>query len=338
MNSTVRSFTPPSQALADTRRVVACVDCSDNSDKVIAHAVAIGQAMAAPVTLLQVLETGPARAARPDPIEWDLRRREALAALDDLARSKACKDQKPGVQIAEGAVADAITRFADGHRENLLVLGIRGDDGPAGHSIGGTLHDVLEHTFHSVLLVPTEAASPEPGYRRIVVPLDGSPWAESAVPLAVRLARAGGAELVLAHVVPTPELTEPRPLEPEDIELRSRVVARNEAAAREYLERLRRQLAMRDIPARIILKHGDNVRRMLARIVSSEDADLVIISARGHGNCEHADVRYGSVASYLMTHAAVPVLVARTQAARPPAESALICNPQPSRAPVFGFA
>ncbi|MEY4722359.1 MAG: hypothetical protein RIQ46_2084 [Pseudomonadota bacterium] len=339
MNKSFRSPIPSCPPARETRQIVACLDRSEQAARVMDHAFAIGQAMDAPVTLLQVLETGPEPASRPDPIEWDLRRREARALLDDLARSQTGTAQGTGVQLAEGAVADAIVRFAEGNRENLLVLGMGGGgNGSAGHCIGATLHDVLEHTFHSVLLVPTGAAAPSPGYRRIVVPLDGSPWAESAVPLAVRLARASSAELVLAHVVPSPELTEPRPLEPEDIELRRQVIARNEAAARDYLERLRRQLAMRDIAARVVLRHGENVRRMLARIVATEQADLVILSARGHGSCEHSDVRYGSVASYLMTHAPVPVLVARPQVARAPAEAALIRNPQPTRTAAFGFA
>ena len=39
-----------------------------------------------------------------------------------------------------------------------------------------------------------------PMYQRIVVPLDGSRWSESAIPRAVELARVHDAELVLLHV------------------------------------------------------------------------------------------------------------------------------------------
>ena len=329
--SPIRRHSDP--VVVETRHVVACVDRSEQAAKVVSHAIAIGEALAAPVTVLQVLETGPGAITRHDPVDWDLRRREARALLDDLVRSQPNMANVAGIQLATGPVADAIVRFVDQNRENLLVLGTRGTDELGRHCISGTVHDVLEHTPDSFLLVPADAATSPPSYRRIVVPLDGSPWAESAVPLAVRLALAGDAELVLAHVVPTPELTESRPLEATDLELRQRIIERNELAAHDYLERLRRQLRARNVAARILLKRGDNARRTLVRIVSAEDADLVVISARGHGNCRHADVRYGSTASYLMTNAQVPVLVSRPRMPTASAEAALIASPRPMRMP-----
>ena len=74
--------------------------------------------------------------------------------------------------------------------------------------MGATVHKVLMQTPAPVLLVPVEAPLPAAPYRRVVVPLDGSRWAESVLPLAVRLAKASEAELLLVHVVPTPEMIE----------------------------------------------------------------------------------------------------------------------------------
>src|SRR3546814_8945346 len=61
-------------------------------------------------------------------------------------------------------------------------------------------------------------SAPDQSYQRILVPLDGSRWAESVLPLAARIARAANAEILLAHVVPAPEMIEARPLEMEDKE------------------------------------------------------------------------------------------------------------------------
>src|SRR3546814_15735031 len=82
-----------------------------------------------------------------------------------------------------------------------------------------------------ILLVPPNAEPKPDSYRRIVVPLDGSCWAESVLPVATRLARAADAELVLAHIVPRPELTVLRPLELEAQLMPQRVVARKAATA-----------------------------------------------------------------------------------------------------------
>jgi nucleotide-binding universal stress UspA family protein len=318
------------------RHVVACVDHSENAAKIIPHAYAIAEALGVPVTLLQVLVAKPTHSIRPDPIEWALRRHEARSILRHLAELPESTAEVAGIELAEGLIADEIIRFTNGHRDNLLVLGTQGDPVAGRHCIGGTVHNVLDRASGSVLLVPTTTGSVSPSYERILVPLDGSPWAESALPLAVRVAQAADAELVLVHVVPVPELTAPRPLEPDDIELRSRVIERNELTARDYLDRIRKQLSARELRVRVIMKRCDNVCTTLAQIVAAEAADLVIMSARGHGSCQHSDVHYGSVASYLMTHVTMPVLIARPDTAMPKPEAALIASPQFSRMPTVG--
>jgi nucleotide-binding universal stress UspA family protein len=305
----------PAAKPAGPRYVIACIDCSEHAAKVISHAYAIGDALDAPVTLLQVLEVKQAQAFRPDPIEWDLCRREARSSLRHLAECAEPKPEAADIQLVEGQIADEIIRFTKGHRDNLLVLGTQGEHGADRQCIGGTVHSVLDRATDSILLVPVTATAEAPSYERIAVPLDGSCWAESVMPLAVRAARAANAELVLVHVVPAPELTAPRPFEPEDLELRRRVIERNELTARDYLDRLRRQLSAQGLRVRVVLKHGDNVRTTLGQIVAAEGADLVIMSARGQGGSHPTDVRYGNVTSYLMTHAMIPVLIARPQAA-----------------------
>jgi nucleotide-binding universal stress UspA family protein len=323
---------------AGTSHVVACVDHSENAAKLIPHAYAIAEALGVPVTLLQVLEATPTQQSRPDPIEWDLRRHEARSMLRELADDPKSSAEVAGIQLAEGQIADEIIRFTNGYRDRLLVLGTQGENIAGRHCIGGTVHNVLDRATDSVLLVPTSANVAHPSYDRIIVPLDGSPWAESVMPLAVRVAQATDAELVLVHVVPAPELTEPRPLEPEDMDLRCRVIERNERTAHDYLDRLRRQLSSQGLHVRVVMKRGDNVCTALAQIVATEGADLIIMSARGHGSCQHDDVRYGNVTSYLMTHAAMPVLIARPHTAMQNPEAALVANQHFSRMPAVRLA
>ena len=320
---------------SEKRHVVACVDSSEHSARVLPHAYAIAGALGMPVTLLQVLEAKAAVPARADPIEWDLRRHEARSMLRAMAAHQE-PATAPGIHLAEGIIADEIIRYLQDQRDNLLVLGTQGNQGEQSSGrqcLGGTVHTVLDRTLDSVLLVPDGPGTAKPRYERIIVPLDGSPWSESIMPLAVRVARSTDAELILAHVVPAPELTEPHPLEPEDIELRQRVLERNELTARYYLDRLRRHLCVQGPRVRVLLRHGDNVCTSLARMVASEAVDLVIMSARGHSNCCHDDVRYGHVTSYLMSHATTPVLVIRPKTALVDAEPTLIADHHFSRMP-----
>lgn len=119
---------------------------------------------------------------------------------------------------------------------------------------------------------------------------------------------------MLVHVVPVPELTEIGPLEAEALELRERLVHRNERVAREYLDRVRGHLADQGLAARsMVLRDGD-VRRRLARSVVDEAADLVVLSA--HGRSGHVDVPHGSIAAYQMVHSAAPLLIVRDRPVR----------------------
>ncbi|MBN8829764.1 MAG: universal stress protein [Sphingomonadales bacterium] len=175
--------------------------------------------------------------------------------------------------------------------------------------IGGTTHDVILHAPGPVLLVPFEASPPPNRYQRILVPLDGSCWAESVLTIAARLARTAGAEIVLAHVVPRPELTEIHPPEAEDIALQGLLIERNERAARNYLEGIRSRLAAMGLRVRVLSERAEDVRTGLGALIGREHVDLVVLSARGQGSKRHGDLPYGSVSAYLMTHSAAPLLI-----------------------------
>jgi nucleotide-binding universal stress UspA family protein len=215
-------------------------------------------------------------------------------------------------EVAEGQTAKEICRYARERSAELIVLGTHGERQADRHSIGGTAREVLERAAGAVLLVPVSTAfAHTPNYRQILVPLDGSSWSESVLPLALRLTHALGAELFLVYVVPVPELIETDPLEADDLELRERVIERNERVARSYLDRIRSQAAEQGLRVRVQTLRGDDVRSGLTKFVESERIDLVVLSARGHGGARVSDVPYGNVAGYLITHSPVPILIVR---------------------------
>jgi nucleotide-binding universal stress UspA family protein len=296
---------------AEDRQVVACIDNSAHAPGVAAHAHAIASALDLPVTFMHVLDARPDAKVRPDPIEWDLRRHEARRALGALTSPRPPSGRTAQLKLSEGVVADEICRYSCEQSAHLLVIGASGGSASPG-ALGGTARSVLEQAPASILLVPGSASvMPDQHYRRILVPLDGSKWAESVLPLAVRLAKSAKAELILTHVVPTPEFMEPSPLGASDRELRDTVVKRNELFARSYLERMQGCVAASGIAVRTLLVRSDDARTQLTAMIAAESADLVILSARGNGGRNNADLPYGSVAAYLMTHSPVPVLMVR---------------------------
>lgn len=142
--------------------------------------------------------------------------------------------------------------------------------------------------------------------RRIMVPLDGSAFAEQALPLALTLARRARARLHLVRV------RAPLPLEPETTE------------ADEYLKRIAGQLES-ELPDRIshdVLTNEfdalqypppatNSVADVVARHAEAHDADLIVLTTHGRGGLKRAWI--GSVADSLLRVAPRPVLLIRPE-------------------------
>lgn len=149
-------------------------------------------------------------------------------------------------------------------------------------------------------------------YRSIVVPLDGSPFSEYAVPFAQAIARQSGATLRLIHVhIP---VEEPR------LDGVLRIDARLDLESREhersYLEQVQHQVAREaELPATVALLDGP-VAVALAEEIQLSDADLVVMTTHGRGGL--ARMWLGSVADHLLHHVTVPVLLLRPHAPAQP--------------------
>jgi nucleotide-binding universal stress UspA family protein len=153
-----------------------------------------------------------------------------------------------------------------------------------------------------------------------MVPLDCSRRAETALPAAVALADACGAELVMAHAVPEPAITEIGPLDEADIALSRSVTERNRKAAERYMSMLHGRLALDQRPIRTLIVSGVEPRHELVRAAQDEAADLIVLSAKGAGG--YLDQALGSVADFLVTHLGKPLLIVRPGPDRKPPPSA----------------
>jgi nucleotide-binding universal stress UspA family protein len=138
-------------------------------------------------------------------------------------------------------------------------------------------------------------------YRRILIPLDGSETAESAIPVAEELAQRLGLPIGLVRVVDGADLpdlpqTERPDLVAEEIEAAG-------ARAREYLSHVSAHLRERGVTVTTEVRRGRAARQILAVM---QDDDLVVIAA---GDYDALHTCLGSVAYTILGRARVPVLV-----------------------------
>ncbi|HEV7216625.1 MAG TPA: universal stress protein [Chloroflexota bacterium] len=141
-------------------------------------------------------------------------------------------------------------------------------------------------------------------FQRVLMPLDGSPLAEAALPVAVRLAQAFSSRLLLLHII---ERKAPATVhgEPHLTEV---------AAAEAYLRSLRETLRGQQVEAEVHVHSvplGD-VARSIADHAEEERADLIVLCT--HGAAGWRDLVAGSIAQQALQRGSVPLLLVRATA------------------------
>lgn len=151
-------------------------------------------------------------------------------------------------------------------------------------------------------------------YQNILVPLDGSPFAEQAIPLALDIARRAGGCVTLArvHVPLAPAFAKGMP--PFDYELERG--ARGQVQS--YLETIARRYHGPGATVRPMVLEGP-VAETLCNYTRDNPTDLVVLSTHGRGPL--ARFWLGSVADELVRTLTVPVLTFRPQEEAEPKHS-----------------
>lgn len=142
---------------------------------------------------------------------------------------------------------------------------------------------------------------------QILVPLDGSPLAEQAIPYAASLLPAGG-QIVLLRVIPRPDaIHDPLGgilMSEQEVLTRFRVMAGREAV--DAITRWRRE---RDpIRMEVAIQVGDPAEQIL-ETARERNVDLVVMASKGRG--AFGRLALGSVADRVTRSADVPVVVVR---------------------------
>jgi nucleotide-binding universal stress UspA family protein len=139
-------------------------------------------------------------------------------------------------------------------------------------------------------------------YKRILVPLEHSPYDETILAHIRKLARHCGASLVLIHVADGWAARNVNQLH-----LRESEEMRED---RDYLEQIAESLEKDGIQAECVLAAG-NPGAEIAEAAVREHCDLIAMSTHGHRFLQ--DLLYGSVANEVRHISHVPVLLVRAE-------------------------
>jgi nucleotide-binding universal stress UspA family protein len=149
--------------------------------------------------------------------------------------------------------------------------------------------------------------APEPlRFRSILLPLDGSPFAEHAVPWAAAIARKARARLRLALVHQSPPSP---PVDQSGVRLYTKIELALRKSEREYLRRVAARIKAAGAMQLATVTLSGPPAPALADYTREVGADLVVMTTHGRGGLHRAWL--GSVADRLVRSLEVPVLLVR---------------------------
>jgi nucleotide-binding universal stress UspA family protein len=143
-------------------------------------------------------------------------------------------------------------------------------------------------------------------YKKILVPLDGSELAKTALGQAEKLAKTFDAEIVLFQVVPfmpiygSPELVTPLIVD-----------EKQKDAVEKYLAKLAEELKKRGFRVTAAVRTGQQVAGEIIDFAKEAGADLIVMCTHGRSGISRWVL--GSVALKLLTRAETPILLIRSK-------------------------
>ncbi len=214
-----------------------------------------------------------------------------------------------------GDIASEILDFSEKNRIGLIVMTSRGASGTARWSLGSVALKVVLHSRTPILLVRTtqrHATRLEEGLRSILVPLDGSPVAESILPHIEDLAQATGLEVVLLQVtVPIRYPAIGRQVaeaENHEQDVKNLNDARL-AATQFYLNERENELKKKGVNVRSVSLIGKPAADMIIQYIEDNPVGLTALATHGFSGVSRW--AFGSVAIKILEGSPRPLLLLR---------------------------
>ena len=228
------------------------------------------------------------------------------------------------IAIRDGNPAEEIRIYADEIEADFICMATHARAGIGRIVLGSVAERVVQDAHLPVLLVRQEVMMPDiPLGASVIVPLDGSPRSEAALPYAVALAKRLGAPLTLVRVwdATTPIIVGPYAL-PMDQQLFEEMEEATEESVATYLAHVVARLAG-EITARTVSLRG-NAAEQLAGYLRKERSGLVVMGTHGRGGVPRWVL--GSVAMELVRAAISPVVLIGDGCARATEQAAALAG------------
>ena len=236
--------------------------------------------------------------------------REALTAHLDDARRRVAEKWRVAVDsrlfAADGRVAERLADAALAEGVELIVMTTHGR-GAAGRAWFGSVADHLVRAAHCpVLLIRKPADESRTGFRRILVPLDGTPDAEAALADARMLAGSECELLLLRVVVPVIAFG---PVPGGGVTLSGGVLDDQRRDAERYVADLAARLGAEGHRARGTAVIDTSPAAAILEAAEEQQPDVIVMAGTRRSGADR--FLLGSVMDKVVRQATIPVLIRR---------------------------
>ena len=310
------------------RRVLVPLDGSTVAMQVLPYTAYIAKAAGAKLELMQVISPYPRELMReltrenregqprttPLYEQWasvqEGLRRRAMDALNEASASMRGSGLDVTVTVDEGDPAQEILNVAGREPDTIIAISTHGRSGVGRWLVGSVTDKVVRYAAEPVLVVRSrdgEVTSAAPRFERVILPMDGSPTSEAAMPDAIAVANALGIGMTLLRSV--------TPIDYGDafadyaVSAYEEVTAEIDNEVRDYLSakaELVRGAGVMDVTQHAA---GSPAATAILDAEGPEGNNLIVMAT--HGRAGVGRWVLGSVTDRVVRHSVGPVLVVR---------------------------
>jgi nucleotide-binding universal stress UspA family protein len=281
-------------------RILIPLDGSARAEAILSQLTSVLRRKDSEILLARAVLHEPSTSLKVSGVDLAHLTRELRLEAEDYLRALALRIAGEGIRargcLIEGPAAEAILEAAERERTTMIALTTHGRTGMARWMAGSIAEKISRASEVPVFLVPSfrrvvrgdgVPVTPEPlPFKRILVPLDGSPESMSIVTPAAEFGRLFGSEMVVLHVGSSPLQGSEDPVTKPALQLFHQAGLRAVRVTREG-----------DPPSEIIDCSAAN------------DIDLVAMAS--HGRSGLSRWMLGSVTERVLRASAVPLLLSR---------------------------
>jgi nucleotide-binding universal stress UspA family protein len=267
------------------KRLLVPLDGSKPAESVLPVALFFAEKFGATILLLHAIEESARVSVHGE------RHLSKPAEAEEYLSEIAVRMTRPNVNISKHVhtveqdnVARCIIEHAVEHEADMIVLCAHGSGGWRDRLVGNIAQQVISRGVTPVLFVRPSETAESKAYecRKILLPLDGTPQHEPALPIATEIARASSAALRLVNVVPTvstlsAERAGSGMLLPNAM---SEILELAQRGAVEYLQEVMRQLATEQVSVTSEVARGE-IAPAILDAAKRAAADLIVLATHG---------------------------------------------------------